>query len=145
LPIVAYRDALSVNSNGVFRINQLTFSPLDPAKPDTSPPIEKLTLTITQNPTERETVSADCAGTGPSDGATPHLWVNYFGENHPPVGAPVFNGSHFIAEGAPVIALAVYPGPMDPVQNRYLSENTLVEVLATPGLLEPMPDPFTGE
>ena len=144
-PIVWYRDSLGVNSNGALRISQLDFSPLDPAKPDTSPPIEKLILTITQDPTERETVSADCASVGPTDGATPHLWVDFFGENHPPLRAPVFNGPHFIAEGAPVIALAVYPGPMDPVPDRTLSENTLVEVLSTPGPLEPMPDPFTGE
>ena len=59
-----YHDTLRVNSNGAFRINQLNFSPLDPAKPDTSPPIEKLSLTITQDPTEYEDFSVSGAGCG---------------------------------------------------------------------------------
>ena len=60
----------------------------------------------------------DCVNQGPVAGATPHLWVSFFGQNHPPLRAPLFNGPHFIAERAPVIALAVYPGPMDPVPDR---------------------------
>ena len=57
-----YQGTLRANSNGAFEINQLNFSPLDPAQPDTSPPVEKLVLTITQDPTEHEDISVDCAG-----------------------------------------------------------------------------------
>lgn len=141
-----YRDTLTANSNGVFRINQLNFSQLDPAKPDTGPPIEKLILTITQDPTEREDTLVDEGGVGPIDGPTPHLWVDFFGQNHPALRAPSFNGPDFVPAGAPTIALAVYTTqrPAGGSPTAVLSENTLVEVISKPGPMEPIPNPFSG-
>ena len=65
------------------------------------------------------------------------------GENHLALRAPSFNGPDFVPGAAPVIALAVYTDAH--ASDTRLIENTLVEVLSTPGPLQPMPDPFKGE
>jgi hypothetical protein len=142
---VFFRDTLRANSNGVFRINQLNFSQLDPTKPDTSPPIENLILTITQDPTEYQDTLVDCSGTEPSHETKD--WVSDFAQFHPALGAqsdpnnrtPFFNGPDFVQEAAPVIALATYSRPPLPSG---VSENTLIEVISKPGPIEPLPNPF---
>jgi len=136
-----YRDTLSVNSDGVFKIKQLTFHPIDPSQPDTSDPIKDLFLTITQDPTEYRNVYVDCEGVNPSGVIS--LWLSYFGYLHPDARASSnlralsFNGPDFIPEGAPAIALAVYS---DRLTVNY--ENTLVEVISKPDEIHPLPDPF---
>ena len=79
--VYAHVDTLRADSNGAFRINQLAFSQLDPAHADTSPPIEKLSLTITQDPTEYQVDSIDCEGADPS--GVQKYWVTSFGGLHP--------------------------------------------------------------
>jgi hypothetical protein len=143
----SYRSSLSANSNGVFRISQLIFGQLDPAKPDASPPIEKLSLAITQDPTERETFVSNCGNWTNTIIGDPLAieWLRFFGANHPhangetnpAIRAPSFNGPDFVPERAPVIALAVYTQ-----DTGSFTENTLIEVISKPGPIEPMPDPF---
>jgi hypothetical protein len=136
-----YRDTLSVNSDGVFKINQLTFNQIDPSQPDTTPPIENLFLTITQDPTEYRNVLVDCEGVKSSGVIA--LWASYFGYLHLDPRAPAnvnalsFNGPDFIADAAPVIALAIFADRLT-----VYFENTLVEVISKPGPVEPLPDPF---
>jgi hypothetical protein len=143
-----YRDVLSANSNGLFRINQLDFPPFDPAQPVSGGTIEKLSLAITQDPTERETIVANCGGwSGPFDGDTPTFWLFEFGGNHPAanqaIRAPSFNGPDFVPEAAPVIALAVYTQDVPGAGGTgRFTENTLVEVISKPGEMAPFPDPF---
>jgi hypothetical protein len=129
-----YCDSLRANSNGVFRIEQLNFSPIDPAKPDTGPPIQQLILTINQDPTEYVDVSVDESGIFPSH--VTNYWVSDFRGFHSFL---YFNGPDFVPAGAPVIALATYQnGPTA----SGVSENTLVEVISKPGPMEPLPNPF---
>jgi hypothetical protein len=139
---VFYRDTLQANSNGVFRINVLNFRPFSADQPDISGPIENLSLTITQDPTEYQNVTNDCSGQFPSH--VTNLWVSFFGQNHPALRAPFFNGPEFFPEAAPVIALATYTNtrPAGGSPTATLSENTLLEVISKPGPIEPLPNPF---
>jgi hypothetical protein len=132
-------DTLRANSNGAFRINQLDFSQLDPTKPDTSAPIETLSLTITQDPTEYQDFSVSGSGCGDAslDPGVRNWWASDFGGLHPALPAPSFNGTEFVPEAAPVIALATYSR-----LGGTLFENTLVEVIAKPGPMEPLPNPI---
>jgi hypothetical protein len=140
------REEMRVNSNGAFRINQLDFSPIDPAKPDTSPPIQKLSLTITQDPTEYMDYLTDpCLG--PNTSEVTSTWVNWLGASHPALRAPDFvpeekRRADFVAGGAPVIALATYSPQLTAANGAVSSENTLLEVISKPGEMVPMPDPF---
>ena len=134
-------DTLRTNSNGAFRINQLNFSQLDPTKPDISPPIETLSLTITQDPTEYQDFSVSGSGCGDAslDPGVRNWWASDFGIHHPALRAPSFNGPEFVPEAAPVIALATYSTLGGPGA---LFENTLVEVISKPAPMEPLPNPI---
>jgi hypothetical protein len=134
-------DTLRTNSNGAFRINQLNFSQLDPTKPDISPPIETLSLTITQDPTEYQDFSVSGSGCGDAslDPGVRNWWSSDFGIHHPALRAPSINGPDFVPEAAPVIALATYSRLGGPGK---LFENTLVGVISKPGPMEPLPNPI---
>jgi hypothetical protein len=130
-----FSTRLSAHSNGSFRVNQINFRPLDPTKPDIGDPIGNLTLTITQEPKEYEETLTNCLNPVPSQ--VTDWWARLFTQ----ILHPTLRFDDFSPDAAPVVALAVYT-KHDHTLHGTTSENTLLEVISTPGPIKPLPDPF---
>jgi hypothetical protein len=124
---------------GEFELTEVKLGEYDPEKPATAP-VVSVQLTVTVQPTEHYVTrmtpqDENCAQEPPPAYDLPFWYSNFQGE-HP---GGLFPGSDFLRDTAPKFALAVYSPHTIQFGNGSLSENTLVEIIHTPGEITPLP------
>jgi hypothetical protein len=142
-PSACVTTAIAKTTNGIFEVSDVALSTYDPDKP-TLDPVKSLTLGFPTVPSEtyhtRSTPTVENCGTDmPPDYDAPQ-WYTGLQVEHPTF---TFAGTDFVRDTAPTFALAVYTPNITafPFGGGSISENTLIELISTPGPVTPLPDP----
>ena len=129
-------DTISGTIPGELEITEVSFSDYSPRAPSRDP-VRSLTLAIPGVPQEimhgTPTGDPNCSAP-PPDYPIPQ-WFAAFQALHPGF---KFEGRDFVADAAPVVAIAVYSRTID-LGNGGIDENSKIELVHTP--LEPVPLP----
>ena len=142
-PSACITTAIARTTNGVFEVSDVALSTYDPDQP-TLDPVKSLTLGFPSVPSEtyhtRSTPTVEDCGTDmPPDYDAPQ-WYTGLHVEHPTF---TFAGADFVRDTAPTFALAVYSPHITvfPSGGGSISENTLIELISTPGPVAALPDP----